>query len=75
MPYDVSRVKVGKEDDRLLDYYNASYINGWKGPRAYIAAQTPLATTKDNFWKILLEHNCRIMINLHQSGKNMISLF
>lgn len=69
VPYDISRVKIGKVDDPLDDYYNASYINGWKGPRVYIVAQTPLPHTKDHFWKMLVEQQSRFLINMHPSGQ------
>jgi len=68
VPYDISRVKLGKEDNPLKDYYNASYINGWKGPRMYIVAQTPLPHTRDDFWQMITEQKSRILINIHPSG-------
>ncbi|KAL5262274.1 hypothetical protein ACHWQZ_G007857 [Mnemiopsis leidyi] len=67
VPYDISRVKLGKEDNPLKDYYNASYINGWKGPRMYIVAQTPLPHTRDDFWQMITEQKSRILINIHPS--------
>uniref|UniRef100_A0A3Q2CCZ5 Receptor-type tyrosine-protein phosphatase F n=1 Tax=Cyprinodon variegatus TaxID=28743 RepID=A0A3Q2CCZ5_CYPVA len=46
------------------DYINASFIDGYRHQKAYIATQGPLATTTDDLWRMLWEHNSTIVIML-----------
>ncbi|XP_067111009.1 LOW QUALITY PROTEIN: receptor-type tyrosine-protein phosphatase beta-like [Osmerus mordax] len=58
LPYDSTRVKLSfLEDDPSSDYVNASYIPGNNFRREYIATQGPLPGTKDDFWRMVWEHN------------------
>ncbi|XP_064649687.1 receptor-type tyrosine-protein phosphatase F-like isoform X2 [Lineus longissimus] len=55
LPYDHSRVVLqpGKND-----YINANYIDGYKKPRAYIAAQSPFnGETVADFWRMVCQEN------------------
>ncbi|KAM9385240.1 receptor-type tyrosine-protein phosphatase F-like [Pholidichthys leucotaenia] len=46
------------------DYINASFIHGYRQQRAYIATQGPLSETTEDFWRMLWEHNCTIVVML-----------
>ncbi|XP_011489637.1 receptor-type tyrosine-protein phosphatase beta isoform X1 [Oryzias latipes] len=58
LPYDSTRLKLSYlEDDPCSDFINASYIPGNNYRREYIATQGPLPGTKDDFWRMVWEHN------------------
>ncbi|XP_056913178.1 receptor-type tyrosine-protein phosphatase S-like isoform X14 [Takifugu flavidus] len=65
MPYETTRVCLqpirGLEGS---DYINASYIDGYRQQRGYIATQGPLAETTEDFWRMLWEHNSTIVVML-----------
>ncbi|KAG2498937.1 hypothetical protein HYH03_003127 [Edaphochlamys debaryana] len=71
LPFDYNRVKISGDDGQ--DYINASLVQsapeecpGW----CYIAAQGPLASTVDDFWKMVFENNCSILIMLTRTVEN-----
>jgi len=39
-------------------------VKGYRFRRAYIATQGPLAETTEDFWRMLWEHNCNIVVML-----------
>nr|XP_040038576.1 receptor-type tyrosine-protein phosphatase delta-like isoform X35 [Gasterosteus aculeatus aculeatus] len=65
MPYESTRVSLqpirGVEGS---DYINASFIDGYRQQKAYIATQGPLAETTEDFWRMLWEHNSTIVVML-----------
>ncbi|XP_072563702.1 receptor-type tyrosine-protein phosphatase delta-like isoform X7 [Paramormyrops kingsleyae] len=65
MPYESTRVCLqpirGVEGS---DYINASFIDGYRQQKAYIATQGPLAETTEDFWRLLWEHNSTIVVML-----------
>ncbi|XP_037620590.1 protein tyrosine phosphatase receptor type Db isoform X20 [Sebastes umbrosus] len=65
MPYETTRVCLqpirGVEGS---DYINASFIDGYRQQKAYIATQGPLAETTEDYWRMLWEHNSTIVVML-----------
>ncbi|XP_051855910.1 receptor-type tyrosine-protein phosphatase F isoform X10 [Antechinus flavipes] len=65
MPYELTRVCLqpirGVEGS---DYINASFIDGYRQQKAYIATQGPLAESTEDFWRMLWEHNSTIVVML-----------
>ncbi|XP_076790871.1 receptor-type tyrosine-protein phosphatase delta isoform X24 [Arvicanthis niloticus] len=65
MPYESTRVCLqpirGVEGS---DYINASFLDGYRQQKAYIATQGPLAETTEDFWRMLWEHNSTIVVML-----------
>ncbi|XP_064178165.1 receptor-type tyrosine-protein phosphatase H-like isoform X3 [Anguilla rostrata] len=64
LPYDWSRVKLTTiDDDCCSDYINASYIPGYgKNARQYIAAQGPLPSTVNDFWRMIWEQRAHSVV-------------
>ncbi|XP_029905093.1 protein tyrosine phosphatase receptor type Fa isoform X1 [Myripristis murdjan] len=65
MPFESTRVCLqpirGVEGS---DYINASFIDGYRQQKAYMATQGPLPETTEDFWRMLWEHNSTIVVML-----------
>ncbi|XP_074490897.1 receptor-type tyrosine-protein phosphatase C isoform X2 [Sebastes fasciatus] len=53
-----------EEDEESTKYINASHIDGYWGPRAFIAAQTPLPDTVADFWSMVYQKKASTIVML-----------
>uniref|UniRef100_A0A8C4X0R7 Receptor-type tyrosine-protein phosphatase-like N n=1 Tax=Eptatretus burgeri TaxID=7764 RepID=A0A8C4X0R7_EPTBU len=70
VPYDHARVVLNSDvNASASDYINASLITD-HDPRtpAYIAAQSPMAHTISDFWQMVWENRCVVLVMLCPSG-------
>ncbi|XP_073474238.1 receptor-type tyrosine-protein phosphatase kappa-like isoform X3 [Aquarana catesbeiana] len=63
LPYDDSRVVLRSSHSRS-DYINASYIDGYKAPKFYIATQGPIPETVSDFWSMVWQENSSVIVML-----------
>ncbi|XP_078497159.1 receptor-type tyrosine-protein phosphatase C isoform X2 [Lissotriton helveticus] len=63
LPYDENRVELSLiNGEPGSDYINASFINGFKEHRKYIAAQGPKEETTNDFWRMIWEQKSTIIV-------------
>ncbi|XP_053670970.1 tyrosine-protein phosphatase non-receptor type 9 [Anopheles nili] len=61
--YDHSRVVLSLEDDDpSTDYINANFVDGYKQKNAYISTQGPLPKTSYDFWRMVWEQHCLLIV-------------
>ncbi|KAJ1361719.1 hypothetical protein KIN20_021044 [Parelaphostrongylus tenuis] len=64
LPYDRNRVVLAKTDENPNGYINASFINLPRGQMRFIAAQAPLASTLEEWWKMIDEQKVDLIVML-----------
>ncbi|XP_048031318.1 receptor-type tyrosine-protein phosphatase H-like isoform X2 [Megalobrama amblycephala] len=73
LPYDSSRVQLTVNDEDDSDYINANYMPGYdNASNQYIAAQGPLPSTVNDFWRMVWEKRSQAIImvtNCTESGR------
>ncbi|KAF8362883.1 clr-1 [Pristionchus pacificus] len=72
--FDETRVKLSKVNGvETNDYINANWIKSYGGRKRFIASQAPLDGTVQDFWRMIWEHDIRIVVmlsNLVERGRN-----
>ncbi|XP_045905518.1 receptor-type tyrosine-protein phosphatase C isoform X4 [Micropterus dolomieu] len=53
-----------EEDEESTKYINASHLDGYWGPRTFIAAQTPLPDTMADFWAMVYQKKASTIVML-----------
>lgn len=79
LPYDETRVILQKlKNDPDSDYINASYIDGYNHPKAYISTQGPLDKTINDFWRMIWQESITKIImaaNIIENGKKKCEIY
>ncbi|XP_059224226.1 tyrosine-protein phosphatase non-receptor type 9 isoform X5 [Stomoxys calcitrans] len=61
--YDHSRVVLSRVGgDEVSDYINANFVDGYKQKNAYISTQGPLPKTSQDFWRMIWEQHCLVIV-------------
>lgn len=72
-PFKHTKVRLMQRTADIADsYINANYINSAHqvNDQAFIATQGPLPQTKENFWRMILKENSRLIINLTKTKEH-----
>lgn len=59
--------RIGSEGS---DYINASYLQGYRNGRAFIITQLPMMNTRKDFWSLVWDHNCSVIITIRDKKWN-----
>jgi len=79
VPFDKNRVTLQPlRSHEGSDYINASYIDGYDKKNAFIATQGPLDSTVADFWRMVVEQDCSIVVmltSLEEKGKPLCAQY
>ncbi|WKY04007.1 hypothetical protein Q1695_005187 [Nippostrongylus brasiliensis] len=64
LPYDRNRVVLSQTEDNPDGYINASFVTLTRGRTRFIAAQAPLPTTLEEWWKMVDEQKVYLIVML-----------
>ncbi|MFH4974529.1 hypothetical protein AB6A40_001238 [Gnathostoma spinigerum] len=64
--YDCSRVRLQRTEDDQSDYINASPLCLPLARRNYILTQGPLSSTCNDFWQMIWEQECTLIVMLNK---------
>ncbi|KAL5486438.1 hypothetical protein EMCRGX_G018913 [Ephydatia muelleri] len=64
LPYNSKQIFLKTTGAQGSEYINASYVDGYKQLNAYIATQGPLQNTVEDFWRMVWEFKCRVIVML-----------
>jgi protein tyrosine phosphatase len=79
--YDESRVILKNEEegdesvdkkDKLTDYINANYVQGYFYDKKFIATQGPKTETIGDFWRMIEQNNVKIIVMLTDLVENNV---
>ncbi|OWF45753.1 Receptor-type tyrosine-protein phosphatase alpha [Mizuhopecten yessoensis] len=68
--FDHSRVALTSNDEEENYYINASYIDSFEQPKAYIATQGPLKHTVGDFWRMIWKERSEKIVMLTELQEN-----
>ncbi|XP_029163765.1 uncharacterized protein LOC114935197 isoform X2 [Nylanderia fulva] len=74
IPLPETRVQLQKlNNDASTEYINASYVRGPKNAtKYYIACQAPIESTVTDFWRMIWEQQCKVIIMLTDLVENEV---
>ncbi|KAI1728522.1 protein-tyrosine phosphatase domain-containing protein [Ditylenchus destructor] len=76
---DATRIRLRKlTGDPSSDYINANLIKGYKNRKVFIATQGPLECTVPDFWRMVWEQGCKLIImvtNLRERGREQCAKY
>ncbi|KAL3876442.1 hypothetical protein ACJMK2_034287 [Sinanodonta woodiana] len=72
-PYDSTRVRLFPLGEDKSDYINASFIDGYSRPKAYIASQGTTKFNINDFWRMAYQQDVEkiVMLTLLDEGDTM----
>lgn len=77
--YDHSRVILSPmENEAESHYINANYVDSSEKVNAYIATQGPMANTINDFWRMVWEENCTVVVmitNIIEKGRHKCAMY
>lgn len=68
-PYDLPE---GLNLSDPMDYINASFIDGYRQPKAYISTQGPIESTFMDFWRMIWQTGCRVIVMVTLNVENEV---
>lgn len=64
-PFEHSRVRLDDDDEeRSCDYVNANFVNTSLSKKNYIATQSPIPATFNDFWDMVWQRDVRVIVML-----------